>query len=122
MSDDWLIEIIDEVDEAGRVVWGAMIEVLELLAEARRERVNGTPIAEVTEWLFGKSGPKKRRAVAAAFARWENAIMRGRAELVRALVEDEGMTITAVAQKMEISRQMAARLYQAARTGTPTPS
>jgi len=122
MTDDWLIEIIDEVDEAGRVVWGAMIEVLELLAEARRDRVNGTPIAEVTEWLFSKSGPKKRRAVAAAFARWENAIMRGRAELVRALVEDEGMTITAVAQKMEISRQMAARLYQAARSETPAPS
>jgi predicted transcriptional regulator len=67
-------------------------------------------------------GARDRRvAIDEAMAAYRNAVMRLRAAVVRTLVDGEGMTVTAVAKLLRISRQMASRLYATAERGGGDP-
>ena len=48
-----------------------------------------------------------------AFIEFERSIQVMRARVVRALVDDEGFSLTEAARHLRISRQSAARLYEA---------
>jgi hypothetical protein len=114
MDDDWVIAAIDEIDRCRLAVTAAMDDARAVLAQAREERRTGVPVPDVLDNLLERDGRAKRLRVAAAFAAYERQAMEVRAAMVRELVDTEGMTLTAVAQRIEVSRQMAARLYQAA--------
>ena len=63
--------------------------------------------------LMAADEPELRRRVEARFKAYQHDMMRLRSTMIRALVDTEGMTITAAAEHLGISRPMAARLYRA---------
>jgi DNA invertase Pin-like site-specific DNA recombinase len=112
VSGDWVTAKIDAVEDAAEAAWRALGDVGPVLGSAREARRRGASILEVAQEL-ARSGAQPRRAVAAAFQEYEHAVASLRAAVVRALVDDEGMPLSAVARGMGISRQAATRLYQA---------
>jgi len=61
-----------------------------------------------------------RKEAAAALARYEHELTLFRSALIQQLVDEQGLTMTEVGQRLEISRQMVARLYRAGK-GQPNP-
>jgi hypothetical protein len=68
-------------------------------------------LSEVVRELIGGGGRDVRLAAAEAFRNFERAIASMRAQVVRAFVEDEGLSLSNAAQRLRISRQAAGRLY-----------
>lgn len=63
--------------------------------------------------LLAADEPELRRQVEASFKAYQHDMMRLRSAMIRALVDTEGMTTTAAADHLGISRPMAVRLYRA---------
>jgi hypothetical protein len=107
----WLDECIAAVVDSGRELCVAVNEAVAALADARRQHQAGAGFVDAIVALL-ESDPRKRRVMAEmAIARYEHSTMQLRARVVRTLVDEDGMTLTAVARRLRISRQMAARLY-----------
>jgi hypothetical protein len=113
MTGDWLIEAMDEVDRTSRVAQERLGEGRAILAPIRAERLAGVPLVATAEALAVKGLPM-RQAAASAFQDYEQAVAALRARVVRALVDDEGVTLTGLARRMGISRQAVTRLYESA--------
>jgi hypothetical protein len=79
----------------------------------------------VSKILALSPGPACHEAVASRTARLGEALRDFRAEIVRCLVDDEGWTLTEVADRVGCARQVASRLYHAhdePRRGTRPPT
>ncbi len=76
--------------------------------------MEGAPISAIVDLLIGVGGRNTRLAAHDAFLEFERSIHLMRASVVRALVDDEGFSLTEAARSLRISRQAAARLYDAA--------
>ena len=85
-----------------------------------RARAAGTPLGDVVDQLIRAGGRDARLATAHAFHEFERALLDMRAGVVRALVDDDGLSMTEVAARLRISRQAVARLYRH-RPGGPPP-
>jgi hypothetical protein len=118
MTEDWFLTTIDGVVHSAREAGEALDAAIRVLEGSRQARLAGTPIVQLVDALVNRGGKASRLATSEAFREYERAAASWRARLTRALVDDEGLTLTDVAARFGISRQAAARLYQAATEGS----
>ena len=111
VTDDWFVAAVERVAEAGHEACLAIEAAVGALREGRAAHDAGRSVVEVVEELIGAGGRETRLSAADAFRKYERAIASMRAQVVRALVDDCGLSLTDVAQRMKISRQAASRLY-----------
>ncbi len=114
MTEDWFAGAVERVADAGRQACVAIETAVGALREGREARNAGRSIVDVVDELIAAGGRETRLSAAEAFREYERSIAVLRAGVVRALVDEEGLSLTAAAQRMKISRQAAARLYQPA--------
>jgi hypothetical protein len=115
LSRDPFVEAAKQVATAGRAACeaiGAAVDALEIGVEARRA---GVPLSDVVDDLIGAGGRDVRLSAADAFHEFERTIAEMRARVVRALIEEDGLSLTDVARRLRISRQAVARLYDNAK-------
>ncbi len=114
MTEDWFVGSAERVAEAGRRACLAIETAVGALHEGCEARNAGRPIVGVVDELIGAGGRETRLSAANVFREYERAIASMRADVVRALVDEGGLSLTDVARHMKISRQAAARLYEPA--------
>lgn len=115
MTEDWFAEAVDRVEDAGRQARLAIESAVGALRGGVEARNAGRSIVEVVDELITAGGRDVRLNAAEAFREYERAIASMRASVVRALVDEGGLSFTDVARRMKISRQAAARLYGSGR-------
>lgn len=108
---DWLLARIDAVEQAAEVARAALGRAPDWLEPARADCVAGRPLIEIAQDLASRGGAA-RSDTAAAYRAYERAAFDLRASVVRALVDDEGLSLSQVARAMGVSRQTVARLYR----------
>ncbi len=115
MTEDWFVGAVERVAEAGRQACLAIETAVAALREGGEARVAGRSIVDVVDELVAAGGRETRLAAAEAFREYERAIASMRAGVVRALVDEGGLSLTDAAKRLKISRQAAARLYEPVR-------
>src|SRR4051794_30074858 len=111
MAEDWLLARIDDVLRAAAAARAELEAAVDVLSPVRADRVAGVPLPTLAIRLAGE-GAAPRHAVAAAYREYEQSVAALRAQVVRALVDEEGATISDLARRMGVSRQTVARLYE----------
>jgi hypothetical protein len=114
MTEDWFVGAAEQVADAGRQACLAIEAAVSALREGCESRRAGRSIVDVVDELIGAGGRETRLSAADVFREYERAIASMRAGVVRALVDEGGLSLTDVARRMKISRQAAARLYEPA--------
>jgi hypothetical protein len=114
MTEDWFIAAVERVEEAGRQAGLAIETAVSALREGCEARNAGRSIGDIVDELIAAGGREIRLSAAASFREYERSIAELRAGVVRALVDEDGFSLTDVAQRMKVSRQAAARLYEPA--------
>jgi hypothetical protein len=124
MMEDGFDAAVERVAAAGRQACLAIETAVGALREGSEARSAGRSIVEVVDELIAAGGRETRMSAAEAFREYERAIASMRAGVVRALVDEGGLSLTGVARRMKISRQAAARLYDPVpeRVGTKVPA
>jgi hypothetical protein len=112
VTEDWFVEAVDRVAEAGRRACLAIETAVDASREGCETRKAGRSIVDVVDAMIAAGGREARLGAADAFREYERAVASLRAGVVRALVDEDGLSLTAAAQRMKISRQAAARLYE----------
>jgi hypothetical protein len=115
MTGDWFAVAVEQVANAGRQACLAIEASVGALREGREARNAGRSVVDVVDELIAAGGRETRLSAADAFREYERAIGSMRAGVVRALVDEGGLSLTDVAKRMKISRQAAARLYEPVR-------
>jgi hypothetical protein len=113
MTEDWFVEAVERVADAGRQAGLAIETAVGALREGCEAHNAGRSIVDVVDELIAGGGRETRLSAADAFREYERAIASLRAAVVRALVDEGGLSLTDAAKRMRISRQAAARLYEA---------
>jgi hypothetical protein len=114
MTEDWFAGAVEEVTEAGRQACLAIETAVGALREGCEARNAGRSVVDVVDVLIEAGGRETRLSAADAFRKYERAIASMRSGVVRALVDEGGLSLTDVAKRMKISRQAVARLYEPA--------
>jgi hypothetical protein len=112
MTEDWFAGAVEQVADAGRQACLAIETAVGALRAGCEARNAGRPVVEVVDELIAAGGRETRLSSADAFREYERAIASMRAGVVRALVDEGGLSLTDAAKRMKISRQAAARLYE----------
>jgi hypothetical protein len=118
MTEDWFAGAVELVANAGRQACLAIETAVGALREGCEARNAGrsvVDVVDVVDELIAAGGRETRLSAADAFREYERAIASMRAGVVRALVDEGGLSLTDVAKRMKISRQVAARLYEPVR-------
>jgi hypothetical protein len=115
MTEDWFAVAVEQVAAAGREACLAVETAVGALRGGCEARIAGRSIVDVVDELIAAGGRETRMSAADAFREYERAIASMRADVVRALVDEGGLSLTDVAKRMKISRQAAARLYEPVR-------
>ena len=115
MVDDSYVASIDAVAQAAEELRVALDSTLATLVPARQERLANVGMLEIVRGMAARGGRTTRLAPTVAFREFERAVTMCRARAVRALVDDEHLTFTEVANLTGVSRQMIARLYSTGR-------
>lgn len=102
---------IENVARAATALHAAVERAVSALEGARRERALGVDLVPIIEHLRDQGGKETRLATTAAFREFEQAMTAYRSTAIRILVNETGMTYSAVAELIGVSRQMVARLY-----------
>jgi hypothetical protein len=113
MTEDWFVGAVERVAEAGSQACLAIETAVVALQDGREARKAGRSIVDIVEELIAAGGRATRLSAADAFREYERAIASMRAGVVRALVDEGGLSLTDAARHMKISRQAATRLYEA---------
>ena len=113
-DDDWYVASIDEVQRSAEELKAAIDDAMDALLEARSSRLAGVGLVDIVQGLVAGGGRETRLGPTHAFKAWEAAINAYRAQAVRALVDEDHMTYTQIGKLIGVSRQMVARLHQAA--------
>jgi len=121
MTEDWFARAVERVADAGRQACLAIETAVGALQEGCEARNAGRSIVEIVDELIAAGGRETRLSAADAFRDYERAIASMRADVVRALVDEGGLSLTDVAKRLKISRQAAARLYQPGPDGDVGP-
>ena len=111
VTEDWFVEAVERVADAGDRARLAIETAVGALQEGCEARNAGRSIVEVVDELIAAGGRDSRLSAADAFREYERAIASMRVGVVRALVDEGGLSLTDVAKRLKISRQAAARLY-----------
>jgi hypothetical protein len=112
MGEDWLLAAIARVECALESLRETLASVGEVLEPAQADRRAGVPLVAIADRL-ARDGGDPRSAIAGAFREYEQAVAALRAQVVHALVDEEGVTRSALAGRLSLSRQSVTRLYQA---------
>jgi hypothetical protein len=115
MTEDWFAGAVERVADAGREACVAIEAAVGALREGCEARNAGRSVVDVVDELIAAGGRETRLSAADAFREYERAIASMRASVVRALVDEGGLSLKDVAKRMKISRQAAARLYEPVR-------
>ena len=124
MTEDWFVGAVERVADAGRDACLAIETAVGALMGGREAHSAGRSIIDVVDELVAAGGREMRLNAADAFREYERAIAALRAGVVRALVDEGGLSLTDVARRMKISRQAAPRSaskqsQRASRTSRP---
>jgi hypothetical protein len=111
MTEDWFLGAVERVAEAGRQACLAIETAVDALREGCEARDAGRSIVDVVDQLVAAGGRETRLSAAVSFLEYERAIASMRAGVVRALVDEGGLSLADAAKRLKISRQAAARLY-----------
>jgi hypothetical protein len=111
MTEDWFVGAVERVADAGRQACLAIETAVTTLREGCEARNAGRSIVDVVDELIVAGGRETRLHAADAFREYERSIASMRAGVVRALVDEGGLSLQDAAKRMKISRQAAARLY-----------
>lgn len=123
MTEDWFVGAVERVAGAGRQACLAIETAVSALREGCEAQNAGRSLIDVVDELILAGGRETRLNAADAFREYERSIASMRAGVVRALVDEGGLSLTDVAKRMKISRQAAARLYEPVRSmGTKVPA
>ncbi|MDQ1713470.1 MAG: hypothetical protein QOE45_2920 [Frankiaceae bacterium] len=117
---DWYTESIDRVEGAGQALHRAVEDALDLLRQARSERLGGAELVDIVGRLVERGGRGVRLAPTVAYREFERAMTAYRAGAIRSFVDDDGLTYSEIAAMTGVSRQMIARLYRAADEQEPS--
>jgi hypothetical protein len=117
MTEDWFVAAVERVEEAGRQACLAIESAVSALRGGCEALNAGRSVVDVVDELIAAGGRELRLSAADAFREYERSIAALRAGVVRALVDEGGLSLTDVARRMKISRQAAARLYEAGAGG-----
>lgn len=112
MTDDWFGGAVERVADAGREACLAIEAAVGALRGGGEARKAGHSFVDIVDALIAAGGRETRLGAAEAFREYERAIGSMRAHVVRALVDEDGLSLTDVAKRTKISRQAAARLYE----------
>jgi hypothetical protein len=113
-AQDWFAGAVERVANAGRQACLAIETAVGALREGCARNA-GRSVVDVVDELIAAGGRETRLSAADAFREYERAIASMRTGVVRALVDEGGLSLTDVAKRMKISRQAAARLYERVR-------
>lgn len=116
MSDDLYVDAIDRVEGAGKELLESIMQMFELLDQARRERLAGVDLVSITRDVIAHSGRQTRLAPTIPFRKLEQAVTAYRATAIRELVDEQHMTFSQIGELTGVSRQMVARLYRQTRS------
>ena len=117
MSKDPFVAAAEGVTAAGRAACDAIESAIRALEVGARARSKGLPLADIVDELITAGGRDVRLSAAEAFHEFERAVAEMRAHVVRMLVDADGLSVTEVARRLQISRQAVARLYRDADPG-----
>ena len=115
MAEDWFLAAIQRVSEAGRTACESVEAAVNALDKGRQARLVGRPMSEIVDDLIGGGGRDVRLGAAEAFRQFEREIQSMRVEVIRAMVDEEGLSMTDASARLGISRQAGARLYRSER-------
>jgi hypothetical protein len=89
--------------------------------QLRDRLVGGVPLVDVFDQTALRALAEARHSLEKAFSAYLEAAGAGRAAVIRALIEEGAMSISAVARRLGISRQMTTRLYRPTSTVSNEP-
>jgi hypothetical protein len=112
VDEDWYDDAVAEVVVAAESLKASLDVVLESLARSKELRRDHTDLRQLVQDVIEQGGKDVRLASTGAFEAYERAVTSYRSQVIRALVDEEGMTFTEVGALLAVSRQMAARLYR----------
>lgn len=115
MAEDWFLVATQRVSDSGQAACESVEAAVNALDKGRQARLAGRPMSEIVDDLIGGGGRDIRLAAAEAFRRFERAIQSMRVEVIRALVDEEGLSMTDASARLGVSRQAGARLYRSER-------
>jgi hypothetical protein len=115
MYRDPFVAAAEEVATAGRAACDAIESAIRALEVGARARTTGIPLVDIVDELIGAGGRDVRLGTVDAFHEFERALAVMRACVVCALVEDDGLSLTEVGLRLQVSRQAVARLYRHAK-------
>jgi hypothetical protein len=112
MTEDRFVAAVRSVADAGQGVCDAVDAAVSALEAGRQGRLAGRPISEIVDELINGGGRDVRLGAADAFRQFERAIQSMRLGVIRAMIDEEGLSITEASARLGISRQAGARLYR----------
>jgi hypothetical protein len=112
MAEDWFVVAVRRVSDAGRTTCESVEAAVRALETGRRARLAGRPVSEIVDGLINGGGRDVRLGAAAAFREFEREIPSMRVEVIRAMIDQEGLSVTEASARLGISRQAGARLYR----------
>lgn len=112
MAEDWFVVAVRSVAEAGRTACESVEAAVRALEAGREARLAGRPMSAIVDELIAGGGRNLRLGAAAAFRQFEREIQSMRAGVIRAMIDEEGLSLTDASARLGVSRQAGARLYR----------
>ncbi len=112
MSEDWFVAAVRRVSDAGRTACESLEAAVHALEAGREARLAGRPMSAIVDELIGGGGRVVRLGAAQAFREFEREVQSMRVGVMRAMIDEEGLSFTEASGRLGISRQAGARLYR----------
>lgn len=112
MSEDWFVAAVRRVSDAGRNVCESVEAAVRALEAGQHAHLAGRPMSQIVDDLISGGGRDVRLDAAGAFRQFEREIQSMRAEVIRVMIDEEGLSVTEASARLGISRQAGARLYR----------
>jgi hypothetical protein len=119
MRTDPVARQLAELDEACLELAQRLEQLRDAVAQIRRMRTAGQAISEI---VTTGPGVPARREVRGSWSRLNQALHAYRVEVVRSLIDDEGMSISDAARITGNARQVVSRLYHSPRPQPGAPA
>ena len=91
---------IQRVSDAGQTVCESVEAAVHALEAGRQARLAGRPMSEIVDELISGGGRDVRLGAAQAFLQFEREIQSMRVEVIRAMVDEEGLSITEASARL----------------------
>jgi hypothetical protein len=112
VAEDWFVAAVRRVSDAGRTACESVDAAVRALETGQQARLSGRPVSEIVDELIGGGGRDVRLDAAGAFRQFEREIQSMRVGVIRAMIDEEGLSVTEASARLGISRQAGARLYR----------